>query len=683
MKNKRDVLGKNELKLFAGFLFLILLICFISAGVIAPTSDEDRTPMHGYLDTYTPTTFVFVLEQKVNGEPMKDIAIKTWSDGKIEDKVRIWSGATADQKAKIYAALPTEESQKFFKEAEGKSDSSGKSVQGDILKSAFKDQFGKNLDVSNLPAGVGLKVEKNKEGKTNSIKLQFTKDGKPNGEVTLNKNVKSISSDIGSVKYNPVKDANGKTTMKSEIVPPKGNLVIGQTVKGGKTQYLDISPGLSLDEKVQLSYEGAKKSINAGFGERDGSFVFELKTGKDGNSLKATMIDNNPQTYNTLADMRNDLSKIPSLLIGDSKSGYSFVQPQGEGGKNGFASFTIDPNGKMTVDDGRVRFAVPKIDYNLADAKTQFIDYSFSVSNGESVSMDRTKDISKDAAFQKSLGANEIFIGKDNYIVVNNNDKTNPVTMNDYAKALEHKIYASGTGDIKYYDAYGNLWMHANGGDVSQWALSKADLNAVSSAGNQRVATGDPNKLPGKDATSGEAGKELAGLVKGVEDALKGVTEEDKGVAASVSAEKGKAVVLLGGDEGAASETPKETTGIETKPSYEVYQDPVGKNMFQGKPDINYVKDSSVADLSKGKVLEVEMTEPSWCPTCAKNVKSDGLYVTGQQAAQLGFQPDPSIAPSKDTYSYPTQLQIQDNKVIAYRVGPDRNDRTNPWIPRN
>jgi len=494
MKNKKEVKERKELKLFVGIFFLILMIGIFVLGVRALGTETELGSITDIKSYNTATDFLKVVNGQGETNPIivqskKDIAIDAWKAGIIIDKTRIWNSGEIIQKEQIFRVLPPEEIEKFFRESEGKKDSSGNSVQGSILESAYKDQFGKDLDVVNLPSGVELKIEKNKAGKTTSIKLQFTKDGKANGEVTITKSMNRISSDIGRVTYTPASDG----TMKSTIIPPKGNLLISRSGENGKIQTFDISQGLSLNENLEFSYEGMPKDskIKAGYGSVDGYMNFDLKQSSSGNTLLVTIgAGSSIKEINSFDDVKTNIANTPSLLMGNEKTGYFFAQPQGD---DGVAGFQIDNTGKMTVIDNRVRFVVASDNYNIDDKKTHFSPYSVSAGVGTSFVLDRTAAIDPNYY----TPSNEIRIGKNNVITMDNKDKDDIILYDMTNKFTSSDVRISGNGPIKYYNSLGALQVSTQNSEVSTTRTNPdSTSSALSSNGNQRVGT-NPSLLPG------------------------------------------------------------------------------------------------------------------------------------------------------------------------------------------
>jgi len=437
------------------------------------------------------------------GEEVPNLRLGAWMTS--EDKKSLMSKLDENYRMNLVNKVLADDSKMSSQEKEILAKERVKAVELS-LKEEFKD-----IRVYGLPKDIQLKIVKGSDGKLKHSLEYIGKDGKSNGEIALNKKIKDIYSDpqeMPQLNSKTNKFVNKDYLMLSVVRDDSSS-------KNIRTQTLEIGPGLNMNEKMEFSYEGSKKDIEikAGYGgSRDSWFTLELEKGADGkNNLGINIIDTDPQEYKSLADMGKDIANIPSVLVGDSKSGYLFVQPQGEAGKNGEISFSIDSQGKIAVTDGRARFAVTQDNYDPSKSEDQPLGYSMSAGEGKIVNLDRSTNLVSPEKVVK--GSNEITIGKNGIVVNNNNidlskeinnadiDKLSNipvrdvVTINDFSKQLEHKIYAYGTGETRYYDNTGNLYTHTNNNDISQWIQGAAQITARSTEGTVRMTKGSSDNI--------------------------------------------------------------------------------------------------------------------------------------------------------------------------------------------
>ena len=542
MKNKRVCSNPDRtFKLFVGTLFLFFALSFFIVMIIGAdlklTPDQPQPPTE--LETYAVIGGGDVgnfnlklanlnydqLKSFFNTPLVKDNIGKiypklsedfTSSSGRNMPNLKLGAWMMSDNQKSFMSKLDEKDRMNLVNKvlvddskmsSEEKTKLSSERVKA--VELSLKEEF-KDIQVDRLPKDIQLKIVKGSDGKLKHSLEYIGKDGKPNGEIALNQKIKRIYSD---------KEKAPQLDSKTNQLVDKNYLMLDLTKKdaSGKVifQTLEIGPGLNMNEKMGFSYEGSKKDteINLGYsGSRVGgsSFTLQLEKGADGkNNLGITVVDSQPQAYKTLADMGKDIANTPSVLIGDSKSGYLFVQPQGEGGKNGEMSFNVDSNGKIAITDGRARFAVTMDGYDPSKTGDQFVGYSMSVGEGKIVNLDRTRDLASPEKFVK--GSNEITIGKNGIVVNNNFDKSSladltpeelskvpvrdPVTINDFSKQLEHKIYAYGNDEIKYYENTGNLWTHMNSNDITQWIQGEAQISVASDKGVTRVEKGSTQNI--------------------------------------------------------------------------------------------------------------------------------------------------------------------------------------------
>ncbi|MDP2926237.1 MAG: hypothetical protein Q8N99_07710 [Nanoarchaeota archaeon] len=97
-------------------------------------------------------------------------------------------------------------------------------------------------------------------------------------------------------------------------------------------------------------------------------------------------------------------------------------------------------------------------------------------------------------------------------------------------------------------------------------------------------------------------------------------------------------------------------TTAEGKPGTYV---PDGKGYFRsdiaGGKNIKYATAEKLTELSAGKTISVDVSEPSWCDECARQARSDGTYITSSQAKALF---------GLNIESYPSTIRIRDGKLV-------------------
>lgn len=478
----QDKLREKKFRIPILILFLVLMsvIICLFVGLVKGIEYQPNGPLDE-LTSYTANSFISMYGGQGDisseiGKAKREQVLEAWAKGDLANRERILKEATLEQKGKIYSALPAEEINKLSEETKDSS------IKSDILKAAYKDQFGKDIKIPGLPQDTKIKITKNKEGKTDSITLT----DKAGGEVVLNKKVNSIS-----------QDSKGK-----------GNLVVERSISGNKFQYYELSPGFSMKDNkdgiTEILHPNLANPIQIGFGG-GGYFEIGLKDGTfGGKSIQVSITDANPVDIKTWEDVKNSFINAPSIQMKGPNGEIYFVQPQGM--NSGKAVFEIGSLSSglsgTTVTEGRLRVLVASAGYDIKDSKTQTVDFSVSVATGKTFGFyDKAIDTEHGVIPSHPQG---VLIGKNSngYVVLANNENPgaeNAITMYDLSGNYKNTI-VSGNGLLEYYNSAGHKIITSQGDSVSQARQLTGGQSVVTSTKeNTRVLTKSEEPIPRLD----------------------------------------------------------------------------------------------------------------------------------------------------------------------------------------